>query len=101
MSVHRSRARAETEAAYEILTAHVPDRETGLCQVCLSPAPCSSANAAANRLVDLGLPVLTPVLSRWRLTQLRRWLAPHRRGTLRPAPLLTWVWRRHPGPRAD
>jgi hypothetical protein len=51
---------AEAEAAHEILAAHVSDRTTGLCQTCRSTGPCWSANAAANRLVELGRRVLDP-----------------------------------------
>lgn len=97
MAVHQSRARAEALAAHEMLAAHVPDPESQLCRVCLAVAPCSPANAAANRLVELGLPVLEPVLPPQRRDALRRWIAPHRRGRPRSAPLLTWAWRRRFG----
>lgn len=97
MAVHQSRARAETLAAHEMLAAHIPDPESQLCRVCLTVVPCSPANAAANRLVELGLPVLDPVLPAQRRDALRRWFAPHRRGRPRSAPLLTWVWRRRFG----
>ncbi|WP_026189844.1 hypothetical protein [Salinispora mooreana] len=97
MAVHQSRARAETLAAHEMLAAHVLDSESQLCRVCLAVAPCSPANAAANRLVELGLPVLEPVLPPQRRDALRRWFAPHWRGRPRTAPLLTWAWRRRFG----
>ncbi|WP_018585530.1 hypothetical protein [Salinispora arenicola] len=97
MAVHQSRARAETLAAHEMLAAHIPDPESQLCRVCLTVVPCSPANAAANRLVELGLPVLDPVLPAQRRDALRRWFAPHRRGRPRSTPLLTWVWRRRFG----
>lgn len=93
MGVHESRARAESRAAHEIIAAHVADRGSDLCRLCLVPGPCAPANAAANRLVELGLPVRTPEVPTARFAALRRWLAPHRRGSPRPAPLLTWAWR--------
>ncbi|WDZ85995.1 hypothetical protein [Micromonospora cathayae] len=93
MGVHESRARAESRAAHEIIAAHVADQEPGICRVCLAPGPCAPANAAANRLVELGLPVRTPVLTAGRLAVLRHWLAPHRWGSPRPAPLVTRAWR--------
>jgi hypothetical protein len=55
------------------------------------------ANTAANRLVELGLPVLAPVVPASRLDRLRGWFAPHRRGSPRPAPLLTHTWQRRLG----
>jgi hypothetical protein len=94
-SMHRLSDRDETDAraARTVLANHVPDPESGLCAVCLEPAPCRPANAAANRLVELGRPVLPddPPPTRpagWR----SRWF-PHRRGRYRTAPLLTHVWR--------
>jgi hypothetical protein len=102
MTVYRSTSRlwhrdeAEAEAAREILTIHVPDRETGLCEVCLVPGPCRPANAAANRLVDLGQPVL-PVDQPGRRRGWRGWLNPHRQAMPRTAPLLTFVWQRRLG----
>ncbi|TDB71000.1 hypothetical protein [Micromonospora sp. KC721] len=98
MGVYRSRHsqvwhrdEAEAEAAREILDSHVPDPESHLCVVCLVPGPCQPANAAANRLVDLGRPVLPPdPPGRW--PGWRGWWGPRRRALPRPAPLLTFVW---------
>lgn len=94
-SVHRlsDRDEADARAARAVLGAHVPDKESGLCAVCLEASPCGPANAAANRLVELGRPVLPddPGPTRpagWR----SRWF-PHRRGRYRTAPLITYVWR--------
>jgi hypothetical protein len=85
MTTYRSRASLEAEAAHAVLAAHVPDRDSGNCPVCRTAGPCSPANAAANRLVELGLPVLLP--------------EPPRRTPLllRVAPLLTSAWRRRFG----
>ncbi|MER7455415.1 hypothetical protein [Micromonospora sp. NPDC126480] len=108
MGVYRSsvswhREEAEAEAAREILASHVPDRDTGLCVICLRPGPCTPANAAANRLVDLGRPVLPAIEPRQRRTGLRGWFAPRRTDRSSPespprrlpprrAPLLTYAW---------
>ncbi|MET7948002.1 hypothetical protein [Micromonospora sp. NPDC005324] len=102
MSVYRAtsqlwhRDEAEAEAAREILTSHVPDGETGLCAICLVPGPCRPANAAANRLVDLGRPVLPADRPR-RRRGWRGWFDPHRRVLPRTAPLLTLAWCRRLG----
>lgn len=99
MGVYRSttsqvwhRDEAEAEAAREILTSHVPDPESNLCMVCLIPGPCRPANAAANRLVDLGRPVLPAGEPRRRRAGWRDWFGPQRRTMPRRAPLLTFVW---------
>ncbi|SCE67602.1 hypothetical protein GA0074695_0229 [Micromonospora viridifaciens] len=86
------RDEAEAEAAREILASHVPDPESNLCVVCLVPGPCRPANAAANRLVDLGRPVLPPDEPRRRRTGWRGWLGPQRRAMSRRTPLLTFAW---------
>ncbi|MEO3775679.1 hypothetical protein ABGB16_02275 [Micromonospora sp. B11E3] len=108
MSVYQSKSRlrkrdeAEAEAAHEMLATHVPDQETGLCGVCLDPGPCRPANAAANRLVELGRPVLPADQPKPKPVGLRAWLRPHRRAMPKPAPLLTFVWLSRlpvPGPR--
>ncbi|WP_433230481.1 hypothetical protein ACQP2H_00925 [Micromonospora sp. CA-248260] len=98
MGVYRSRNsqvwhrdEAAADAARRVLDSHVPDPETHLCVVCLVPGPCQSANAAANRLIDLGRPVLPPDQPRRRIGW-RGWFGPQRRRTPRPAPLLTFVW---------
>jgi hypothetical protein len=57
MTTYQSRERADAEAAYAILATHILDRETGLCLVCRTAGPCRPANAAANRLADLGFPL--------------------------------------------
>ena len=82
MTTYRSRASADAEAAHATLAAHVPDRETGICPVCRTAGPCLPANAAANRLVELDLPVLSPAPAAPPLTF---------------APLLTFGWRRRLG----
>ncbi|NJP34245.1 hypothetical protein [Micromonospora thermarum] len=112
MGVYRStvsrswhREEAEAEAAREILASHVLDRESGLCAVCLVPGPCGPANAAANRLVDLGRPVLPAHRPRRRRAGWRDWFrsaTAAQGGTWaqaktavqppRRAPLLTFVW---------
>lgn len=99
MGVYRStssqywrRDEAEAEAAREILTSHVPDPETNLCVVCLVPGPCRPANAAANRLVDLGRAVLPPESPGRRRAGWRGWFGPQRRTMPRRAPLLTFAW---------
>ncbi|MEW2385879.1 hypothetical protein AB0873_27840 [Micromonospora sp. NPDC047707] len=112
MGVYRSavsrswhREVAEAEAAREILASHVPDRESGFCAVCLVPGPCGPANAAANRLVDLGRPVLPARQPRRRRAGWRDWFgsatatqgrtSTQTRTTAQPprrAPLLTFVW---------
>ncbi|WP_329016846.1 hypothetical protein OG271_11385 [Micromonospora rifamycinica] len=92
MGLYETRARVESRAAHEIIAAHVADPESQQCRVCLTVVPCPSANAAANRLVELGLPVLDPVPP-LRRSALRRWLALHRRGRTQPAPLLSRAWR--------
>jgi hypothetical protein len=101
MTVYRSnsqlwrRDEADAEAAREILAAHVPVKETGLCAICLTPGPCPPANAAANRLIDLGRPVVPPDQPRRkRGSSWRGWLGPQQRTVPRTAPLLTFAWRR-------
>ncbi|MGN9774916.1 hypothetical protein ACTMS0_03945 [Micromonospora sp. H33] len=86
------RDEAEAEAAREILRSHVPDPETNLCVVCFVAGPCRPANAAANRLVDLGRPLLPPDAPKRRRTAWRGWFGPRRRPMPRRAPLLTFVW---------
>ncbi|MEU5939151.1 hypothetical protein ABZ807_08150 [Micromonospora sp. NPDC047548] len=86
------RDEAEAKAAREILSSHVPDSESNLCVVCLIPGPCRPANAAANRLVDLGRPVLPAEEPRRRRAGRRNWFGPQRRTMPRRAPLLTFVW---------
>lgn len=93
MTTYRSRASVEAEVAHRMLAAHVPDRETGICPVCRAAAPCQPANAAANRLVDLGLPVLPPVTPHTG----RSWLLAYAGPVFRIAPLLTFGWRRRLG----
>ncbi|MEO3745181.1 hypothetical protein [Plantactinospora sp. B5E13] len=87
MTTYRSRASREAEAAHTILAAHVPDPETGTCPICRTPGPCQPANVAANRLVELGFPVLPPTPEPRPPTLL-----------LRLAPLLTHGWRRRLDP---
>ncbi|MGX7677040.1 hypothetical protein [Plantactinospora sp. DSM 117369] len=97
---------ADAQAAYDMLDAHVLDRETGLCLVCLTPGPCRPANAAANRLVELGRQVLTPEPAKHRSHGNHRsggwhgWLSTVRRSLPRTAPLLTAAWRRPLGTTA-
>ncbi|NBE82316.1 hypothetical protein [Micromonospora rubida] len=74
MGLHESGERSENRAAYEIIAAHVLD-PAGLCRVCQVPGPCRPANAAANRLVELGLPVCPAAVPESRLAALRRWRA--------------------------
>ncbi|GIJ27962.1 hypothetical protein Vqi01_31240 [Micromonospora qiuiae] len=99
------REEPEAEAAREVLASHVPD-EDSVCVICLVPGPCGPANAAANRLVDLGRPVLPTDPPRPRRSGWRGWLAPRRtrrsssppeetlprRMPPRRALLLTYVW---------
>lgn len=92
MSTYRSRASLDAEVAHQIIAAHVPDLE-GVCPICRTAGPCQPANAAANRLVDLGLPVLPPAPPAYRPRHLRAYVAPF----LRAAPLLTVGWRRRLG----
>lgn len=99
MGVYRSassqswrRDEAEAEAAHDILHSHVPDPETNLCVVCLVPGPCRPANAAANRLVELGKPVLSPEPPKGRRTGGRGWFGHRLRTMPRRAPLLTFAW---------
>lgn len=100
MTIYRSSSllwrqdEADAETAREMLAAHVPDKETGLCVICLLPGPCRPANAAANRLVELGRPLVPPPDEpRIRRTGWRGWLGPRRRPMPRSAPLLTFGWR--------
>ncbi|MBO4204735.1 hypothetical protein [Micromonospora echinofusca] len=101
MTVYRSssslrwhRDEADADAARQVLAEHVPDDETGRCVVCLTPAPCRPANAAANRLVDLGRPIGPPDEPDTRRPRgWRGWLTPRRRPMPRSAPLLTFGWR--------
>ncbi len=103
MGIYRSASRwsreeAEAEAAHEILTNHIADPENGCCTICLAPGPCGPANAAANRLVDLGRPVLLPESRRDRRAGWRGWFGstgavPATGSTRwRRAPLLTFAW---------
>jgi hypothetical protein len=108
MTIYRStsqlwrRDEADADAAREILAAHVPVKETGLCVVCLTPGPCPPANAAANRLVDLGRPLVPPHQPRRKRRAWPDWLTPHRRTAPHPAPLLTFGWQlRLDPPAAD
>ncbi|MEV0155340.1 hypothetical protein AB0H57_16575 [Micromonospora sp. NPDC050686] len=95
MGVYRSstwhRDEAEAAAAREILASHVPEPERQLCVVCLVPGPCRPANAAANRLVELGRPVLPPERPR-RQPGRWGWFGPQRRAVPGRAPLLTFAW---------
>ncbi|MDG4790743.1 hypothetical protein O7626_41035 [Micromonospora sp. WMMD1102] len=91
---------ADARAAYDMLDAHVLDRETGLCLVCLTPGPCRPANAAANRLVELGRQVLAPEARKRRSSGWHDWLGALRRSLPRTAPLLTAAWRRRLGTTA-
>ncbi|MEQ4300771.1 hypothetical protein ABNF97_05140 [Plantactinospora sp. B6F1] len=91
---------ADAQAAYDMLDAHVLDRETGLCLVCLTSGPCRPANAAANRLVELGRQVLTPEPAKYRSGGWLGWLGTLRRSLPRTAPLLTAGWRRRLGATA-
>ncbi|GAA3744144.1 hypothetical protein GCM10022225_29700 [Plantactinospora mayteni] len=93
MTTYRSRASVEADAAHQVLAAHVPDRETGVCPICLVAGPCQPANVAANRLVELGLPVLPPVVPHTGRGRLLAYVGP----VLRVAPLLTVGWRRRLG----
>ncbi|MEN3614959.1 hypothetical protein AAH979_36190 [Plantactinospora sp. ZYX-F-223] len=93
MTTYRSRASVEAEAAHQMLAAHVPDVETGVCPICLVAGPCQPANTAANRLVELGLPVLPPTIPRPGRARLLAYVGP----VLRAAPLLTFGWRRRLG----
>jgi len=86
MTIYQHGASADAEAAQATLAAHVPDRESGICPACRTAGPCRPANAAANRLVDLGLRVLTPSPTR-RVPAL----------LVRVSPLLTYGWRRRLG----
>jgi hypothetical protein len=80
---------AEAEAAREILAAHVPDKETGLCAQCATPGPCRPANAAANRLTELGRPIPPPEQPKRR----RGW-----RGWFNPDRTHNQATRRHDAP---
>ncbi|WP_329017341.1 hypothetical protein OG271_12450 [Micromonospora rifamycinica] len=98
MGVYRStnsqvwhRDEAAAIAACHVLDSHVPHPDNHLCLICLVPGPCQPANAAANRLVDLGRPVLPPDQPR-RRAGWRGWFGPQRQGTPRQAPLLTFAW---------
>ncbi|MBF9130051.1 hypothetical protein I0C86_14060 [Plantactinospora sp. S1510] len=82
----RTSADADAEAAHATLAAHVPDRDSGICPACRTSGPCPPANAAANRLVDLGLPVLAPIPARRVPAML-----------VRITPLLTYAWQRRLG----
>ncbi|MFK3980091.1 hypothetical protein ACI2K4_06870 [Micromonospora sp. NPDC050397] len=97
MTVYRSNSQlwrddADADAARDILAAHVPVEETGLCAVCLVTGPCPPANAAANRLVELGRPLVPPHVPRRKRRPWTDWLSPHRRAAPHPAPLLTFGW---------
>lgn len=103
MGVYQSNSRqrnrrdeAEADAARAILASHVPDPENHLCVVCLAPGPCQPANAAANRLVDLGQPVLPAEPRRGQRAGWRGWLGQHQ-VVPRRAPLLTFAWMRRLG----
>ncbi|MEU1605481.1 hypothetical protein [Micromonospora matsumotoense] len=94
MGIYRSRNsqvwhrdEEEAVAACKILDSHVPDPDSHLCLLCLVPGPCQPAN----RLVDLGRPVLPPDQPR-RRAGWRGWFGPQRQGMPRPAPLLTSAW---------
>ncbi|HEX5597554.1 MAG TPA: hypothetical protein VFX61_16285, partial [Micromonosporaceae bacterium] len=80
--------------------AHRLDPETGQCPICLVPGPCRPANVAANRLAELGLPLVDPAdphrLDRWAeafRNMAARFLPPHRPLRVTRAPLLTFAWR--------
>lgn len=70
MNVYRStgieqqRDAANAAAARALLAAHVPEQNSNRCVVCRVHGPCRSANAAANRLVELGQPIPPPTESR-------------------------------------
>lgn len=82
-------------AAYAILATHRIDPGTGQCAACVVPGPCRPANVAANRLVELGLPLCEPA---HQLTHQGKGLRQALAGLLaRPtwvqrAPLLTYGW---------
>ena len=85
---------ADAAAARTLLTSHVPDPDTGLCLVCFTPSPCRPANAAANRLNDLGQPLPLPEQVQPRPGGWREWLwRPFHWRAPRPAPLLSYAWR--------
>lgn len=91
MTTYQSRVSAEAEAAYALLAVHVPDQETGNCRICRTAGPCRPANAAANRLVDFGLPLASPSRPDRRRNTWRGWLRPYLgqravRPNVRPAP---------------
>jgi hypothetical protein len=48
---------SDAAAAYALLALHIVDRQTGACPMCGTFGPCRPANAAAARLLDLGLPL--------------------------------------------
>ncbi|WP_422772708.1 hypothetical protein ACN28C_06850 [Plantactinospora sp. WMMC1484] len=90
MTTYHSGTSREAGVAHQVLAAHVPDRETGICPICLVAAPCQPANAAANRLVELDLPVLPPVTPGARRGRLLGYAA----SPLRAAPVPAVGWRR-------
>ncbi|HEX5540685.1 MAG TPA: hypothetical protein VFX60_03860 [Micromonospora sp.] len=100
MTVYRSSRRSDGEAAYALLAAHRIDPEIGQCPICLIAGPCRPANAAANRLAELGLPLVDPAdphrLDRWAESFRKvaaRFLPPHRSRQVGRPPLLTFAWR--------
>lgn len=98
MTIYQSGRHGEGEAAYALLAAHRIDPETEQCPICLIPGPCQPANAAANRLAELGLPIIEPTAperpGRWTdgLRTAAAWIAPRPAAAPR-APLLTFGWR--------